>query len=52
MKIVSIGGCLGELIAKLLCAGGGAVHLANALGPSDARLVSAEIMGGRGGECT
>jgi NADP-dependent 3-hydroxy acid dehydrogenase YdfG len=53
-RALVIGGSrgLGELTAKLLCAGGGAVHLTYARGRSDAHRVTAEIMGTKRGVCT
>ena len=53
-RALVIGGSrgLGELTAKLLCAGGGAVHLTYARGRSDALRVTAEIMGAKRGVCT
>jgi NADP-dependent 3-hydroxy acid dehydrogenase YdfG len=53
-KALVIGGSrgLGELTAKLLCAGGAAVHLTYARGLRDARLVSDEITRANRGVCT
>jgi hypothetical protein len=53
-RALVIGGSrgLGELTAKLLCAGGGAVHLTYVRGRSDARRVTAEIIGAERGVCT
>jgi len=42
---------LGELTAKLLCSGGGCVHLTYSRGRNDARRVSAEIMAVKRGVC-
>jgi hypothetical protein len=53
-RAMVIGGSrgLGELTAKLLCAGGATVHLTYARGLRDARRVSAEIVRARRGVCT
>lgn len=53
-RALVIGGSrgLGELTAKLLCAGGASVHLTYARGARDARLVSAEINRANRGVCT
>jgi nucleoside-diphosphate-sugar epimerase len=53
-RALVIGGSrgLGELTAKLLCAGGATVHLTYARGARDARLVSTEIMRMQRGVCT
>lgn len=53
-RALVIGGSrgLGELTAKLLCAGSATVHLTYARGLRDARLVSAEIGRANRGACT
>jgi len=52
-RALVIGGSrgLGELTAKLLCAGGATVHLTYARGARDARQVCAEITGANRGVC-
>jgi hypothetical protein len=53
-RALVIGGSrgLGELTAKLLCAGGGTVHLTYVRGLSEARRVGTEITGSNRGVCT